>query len=462
MLFLVDNQLLIQNRERTYLTDEISSGATSLAVRAVDANEWSDNDWVIVGEIGTENAELLQVNGSASDGTSLTIDNAGSGGTRYSHSADEPVYHVSYNQIKFFRATTESGSKTELATIDIQPSDFQTSYDDTVNNTGFGFAAFYNSQNSNQSPYSDAIPYDTQDDTSLAMMISRVRTLLDEKDDNFVSDEEITDALNSRQRRVINDRMWMFNEVERSQSITANKIDYDIDTDIKTLHSCRIDSRPVKYVSRAEWERYNYDTDATTDTPYVMSIFVRKMRFWPRPDTAATSTTLDGDITATDTTITVSDVSGFQRADYYRFKINDEVIYANAVDTTNNQFTGCSRGQEGTTAASHSDTDTVTEQNIVYTGQLYATNLKELNDKTVIPEPDVLVYGAAADIANGKLKDVSRGDRMEAIYTQVFDDLRDKFSIKFTSQMGRVKTAEEVGIHNLPDPNQHPTNVTAS
>jgi hypothetical protein len=92
---------------------------------------------------------------------------------------------------------------------------------------------------------------------------------------------------------------------------------------------------------------------------------------------------------------------------------------------------------------------------------LYATDLEELNDQTVIPEPDVLTYGAAADLANGKLKDVSRGDRMEAKYAQVFDDLRDKFSIKFTSQMSRVKVEGEYGSRGLANPNLHPSDVIA-
>lgn len=462
MLFLVQNKILTQNKERTYLTAEVASGATTLTVRSIDADEWSDNDWIILGEIGTENAELLQVNGTPTDGTSLTIDNAGSGGTRYAHSADEPVYRIDYNQVKFFRATTETGTKTTLTTIDIQPSDFQTAYDDITNETGFGFAAFFNSTNSNQSPYSDAIPYGTQSDKSLSKLIGKVRDHLDEKDDDYVTDEEITDALNTRQRMIVNDRMWVFNETERSQSTVADQLDYDIDSDIKTIHSCRVNSQPAKYIGRAQWERYNYDTDATAETPSALSIFVNKMRFWPRPSTAATTTTLNGAVAAGDTTITVDSITSFKRADYYRFKINDEVIYADAVDTTNLQFTGCSRGQEGTTAAAHSDADTVTEQNIVYTGQLYATNLLNLNDETIIPEPDVLTFGAAADIAAGKLSNEKKAQYWELKAQAAFDDLRDKFSIKFTSQMGRVKTAEESGIWNLPNPNDNPTDVTAS
>lgn len=462
MLFLVKNQILIENLERTSLTAAIAASATTLSVRAIDANAWADNDWLIVGEIGTENAELLQVNGTPADGTSLTIDDGGSGGTRYAHSADEPVYRLNYNQIRIYRAETESDTKTLLATVEIQPSDFETRYDDIANTDGFGFAAFFNSANSNQSPYSDAIPYATQSDKSLSKLIGKVRTHLDEKEDDFVSDLEITEALNTRQRDIINERLWTFNETEKSQSSVADQFDYSIDTGIKTLHTCRFNSVPLKYHGRAQWERFNHNTDASSDTPMMVTVFDNDMRFYPRPASNATATTLNGAVSVGDTTIVVTDISGFKRSDYYRFIVNSEVIYATGTDTATNTFTGCVRGREGTTEAAHADTDTVTERNIVYTGQLYATDLANQNDETIIPEPDALAYGAAADIAIGKLKDFDRGDRLEAKFTAKFRDLKNKFSLKFSSQMGRVKTMEEVGHLGLENPNDFPTNVQAS
>src|SRR3990167_1192214 len=139
MLFQVRNQELIQNRERTYLTAEVAVAGTTLTVKAVDSNAWADNDFIIVGEIGSKNAEILQINGAVSDGTSLTVDNAGSGGARFVHSVDEPVYRIAFNQVEFSRASTEAGSKSVLATNELQVDDLFTRYEDTTNTTGFGF-----------------------------------------------------------------------------------------------------------------------------------------------------------------------------------------------------------------------------------------------------------------------------------------------------------------------------------
>ena len=128
MLFLARNVELIKNVEKTYLTATVTVAGTTLTVRAVDTNSMTDNDYLIVGEIGSENAEVLQINGAVSDGTSLTIDNNGSGGARYDHAIDEPVYRIGYNRIEFSRATTEAGTKSVLTTIEIQPDDIYTRY----------------------------------------------------------------------------------------------------------------------------------------------------------------------------------------------------------------------------------------------------------------------------------------------------------------------------------------------
>ena len=99
MLFLVRNRILTENRAKTYLTAAVAAAGTTLTVKAVDTNAWANNDWIILGEIGTPTAEVLQLNGVVADGTSIVIDNAGSGGARFAHSIDEPVYRIDYNQV---------------------------------------------------------------------------------------------------------------------------------------------------------------------------------------------------------------------------------------------------------------------------------------------------------------------------------------------------------------------------
>ena len=128
MLLLARNTELITNQEKTYLTVAVSASTTAnqvITVQAIDSNAWADDDYIVIGEIGTKNAELMRISAAVSDGTSLTISRTTTAGTdtngcRYNHSINEPVYRVLYNRAEFSRATTEGGTKTTLATNEIQ------------------------------------------------------------------------------------------------------------------------------------------------------------------------------------------------------------------------------------------------------------------------------------------------------------------------------------------------------
>jgi hypothetical protein len=75
-----------------------------------------------------------------------------------------------------------------------------------------------------------------------------------------------------------------------------------------------------------------------------------------------TAVTLAANISATDTTITVSDVSGLTTAGFV--KIGNETISYPNVDPVNNQLINCARGQNYTTAASHLNGAALTVQNL--------------------------------------------------------------------------------------------------
>lgn len=468
MLFLVQNRTLTLNRPKTWLTVATSVAATSLTVKGVDSNAWANNDWIILGEIGTPNAEILQINGAVSDGTALTVDNAGSGGARFAHAVDEPIYKIDYNQVQFYRATTEDGSKTTLSTGEVQPESFETRYDDVVNTTGYGFVRFYNSFTTSFSPYSDAIPYEGQSARSLAKMLTKVRTLCDEKDDDFLSDSEINAAINDKQRDILNERLWTFNEVIYSTSSVLNQFQYPKPETIKTLHTVRMKTEPLAKISQAQWEMYNWNTNTSSANPTNVSIFGEKVNVWPRPAADAETTNLAAAIDEDDTDIEVDDSTAFTIGDFYRFIIDDEVIYATGVTVngspaTSYTFTGCLRGQEDTTAASHLDNAEVTERDIVYTGQAEPQDLTQLNDITPIPEALVICYGVSADFLNGKLQKPTLGDRYELKYKEGIESLRNKYTLKLTSQFGRVKDPRELITDNsyIGNPNQYPQSVIA-
>jgi hypothetical protein len=91
----------------------------------------------------------------------------------------------------------------------------------------------------------------------------------------------------------------------------------------------------------------------------------RPIQYWfnrQSGETNPTTVTLVGGISATDTTITVSNVSGIAAAGF--IKIGDETISYPNVDITNNQLLNCARGQNYTTAAAHLTGAAISVQNL--------------------------------------------------------------------------------------------------
>lgn len=87
------------------------------------------------------------------------------------------------------------------------------------------------------------------------------------------------------------------------------------------------------------------------------------LSFFPMKNLAAYTTTLNGAIsTTTATTITVTSTTNFI-ANHGRITIDSEKILYSYKDSAH--FYGCVRGVEDTTAATHTDTTTVTENNVV-------------------------------------------------------------------------------------------------
>ena len=257
-----------------------------------------------------------------------------------------------------------------------------------------------------------------------------------------------------------------------------------------------------------------------------MGIWNNQLILYPTPPDSANTDALDGDITASVTTILLDSVSGFQPQG--RVIIGSEVISytnLNVSDTLNGSHTaaavtitvdsttgfpsagtitigseditysgttattftgatrgansttpaaysdgeavsattlnGCIRGLEETTAATHSDDDTVTARDIIYSGHKEPKELADISDETQIPDPLVLVYGTAMELALGKLGNPALHDRMKIKYDQSMKRLRNKFGRKGTAYYYRIKDKNEVvsDTSRFRDPNRYPNNI---
>lgn len=140
--------------EKSFLSNPYSVGVTSIEVK--NSNRFSANDRIMLGEMGNEATEVVTVSAVNADGNTLTV-----GPTVFAHSADDPVYVLRFDQVKFYRSTTTSGGSYSVIStqnLDVDNADLQTVYDDITGTAAYFYKfTFYHSISTVESAFSDVI-----------------------------------------------------------------------------------------------------------------------------------------------------------------------------------------------------------------------------------------------------------------------------------------------------------------
>lgn len=156
------------------------SDAASSTLTVVSITGISVGDYLLIGEFGHETTEIVRVHTStAPTGTTVTLN----ANTVYAHNRDTPIYVIDRNQVEFSRATTLTGSKSVLGTVDIMCDQLHTTYKDVTNSTGFGFYRFSNSADSAFTGYSESYPYAGYGQKTLKRVIDAACLLVGQVDE---------------------------------------------------------------------------------------------------------------------------------------------------------------------------------------------------------------------------------------------------------------------------------------
>jgi len=143
--------------EVTEISTDEDIGQTELSVQ--NNSDFSADDYVIVGRLGHESAELKQISSVAADLKSITLKTA----TKHAHEEGEPITKIFYNQRKFYRASSESGTYSHLSgegspvDIDVDKMEGTLLEDSTGSSTSWYKATYYNSTTSTETLTTDAI-----------------------------------------------------------------------------------------------------------------------------------------------------------------------------------------------------------------------------------------------------------------------------------------------------------------
>jgi hypothetical protein len=176
---------------KTYLTDPITAGGTSFAVK--NTNTFGSSWAFQVGSNGEERSEIKILDNIS--GLNLRT----TGTATFDHPTDTPIYAIKYDKVIFKRSTAgTSGTATALTngTVTIQPDQLFTQFDDTSSQSGYAYkASFYNSVTTEETADSDWLTTTGYNFYSRAKIRERIKGKL--YDSNFIeSDDTINDWIN--------------------------------------------------------------------------------------------------------------------------------------------------------------------------------------------------------------------------------------------------------------------------
>lgn len=228
-----NHQILSRNTESSYLTQNYSSGVSTIVV--TNADVFADNDFLLLGEWGSETAEIVQINGTPNTTTQTIILESA---TKFSHSESTKVSIIKYNQVRFYRNTTatfnSSAGNALTGYVDIQPDDHYTNFHDLTNSTGYGFYVFYDSETATTSSPSNAMPYADFVESSVKAIFDHFNSLLNNKEISLINTNERFLWLNEANSRAQNELNLVNQDYTvptlASVSITSGTAEYDLAT----------------------------------------------------------------------------------------------------------------------------------------------------------------------------------------------------------------------------------------
>lgn len=193
------NKELFTNAYVTYLTSDSVSNSATLTVDSI--RDIAINNVLFIGKLGEEKSEIIKTHTSTAPTASVVtlLSN-----TTFYHPRGTSIYVIDYDQIEISHSATTTGSKSVLATIDIDPDNLETVYKDSTQTSGYYFIRYKNSITSTYSVYSDPIPYAGYGDNTVRAIKDRALEQLGEKIGDVISDEFLNNSLWEARRELDN------------------------------------------------------------------------------------------------------------------------------------------------------------------------------------------------------------------------------------------------------------------
>jgi hypothetical protein len=213
---------------QTYTTASIAATGTTLTVK--DNSDFANNDYLILGNVGQEQTEIVKIGAAVTAGTSLTI-----GATVFAHPEGTKVTLIRYNQVEIYGSTTASDAAPTIigsaASIDVAQG-----YNEIKASTTYTYyyARYKNSNASTYSSYSDSVVATGLSVLARGEIKKEFLSMYNERIDDLITDDWLNRTIN-RWQRILSKRKknWSFLRTSTTSTTVQDQQGYTSPTDIQ-------------------------------------------------------------------------------------------------------------------------------------------------------------------------------------------------------------------------------------
>ena len=262
----------------TNLSSSKAAGVTALSVN--NTAGLASTDYGLISTYGVSNAEIVRLNGGLTD-TAFNLQAA----TVFAHAVDTQFTYLPYNQIALeyssnlttlidsnvyttIAEASAAATWSTLVTIDIEPSQIKTPYNDgDTTNRSYRYR-FYNSTTAVYSTYSDPILPQGYEERTMGRLIEKVlmrmrkdvgQTMADQLtyDELFEEANNGIDDINDERKKWSHRRLYdqYFSDLTPGRNYVYLPRDIDVNYSRRSLISVKIkNGKPLDYITKEEFD----------------------------------------------------------------------------------------------------------------------------------------------------------------------------------------------------------------
>ena len=276
---------------KTTLAADVAASATSSTV--VNNEGFSTNDYVVFGKPGEEKTEIVLLT-SATGNTTI----GHTTGPIFPHSVRTPVQEIKYNQAKIYSSTTEDGTYSLVATVDLQINEDVTVYDHTAGTSATWYKVkYYNETTEVLSSYSSAVGGTGYTEDSLYTLSEAILSEFGDEKAQEIGRDRLKKLINMSVRKITRELIKVYPSLfgaYTTQTLTAGTDAYNFPT--RFLAFKRVDVNFGGSVATDAYKVEDFQDEAdqepdTTYSTYDPRISLRGTQFVIKPNPPTTGGT---------------------------------------------------------------------------------------------------------------------------------------------------------------------------